>query len=314
MTKRQMAFLFPGQGSQYPGMGKDFAEHYSEARNTFEEADDVLGRNLSRLIFYGDEAELKETKNSQLGIFVTSIALLRVIQTLFPELQPVVCSGLSLGEYTALTSTGRINFSDALKLVHYRSQFMNDACEATQGTMAVILGLEGDVVEDLVKTLNMPEDLWVANYNSPGQVVISGTLKGIEAGSAAAKNQGAKRILPLAVHGAFHSGLMRRAEERLTEYVENAPMGDKACCDLVMNVNGDYVKDLHQIREFLIKQVTHSVRWEQGIRVMAKQGIELFLEIGCGKTLAGLNKRIGTPAETISIERIGDLEFLGAIK
>lgn len=306
---KKIAFLFPGQGAQYPGMGKDFFESFPIVRETFEQADDLLGRSLSTIILEGPEPVLTETKNSQTGIFVTSMALLRVIEEMFPQVKPSICAGLSLGEYTAVCASNRLTFSDCLPLVQHRGQFMNEACETTKGTMAVILGLDAATVEEMVKEVNLPNDLWAANFNCPGQIVISGTLKGIEAGSAAAKAKGAKRVLPLTVHGAFHSGLMRRAEERLTEYVKAAPLKESEI-SLVMNVPGNFVKDTTQIRENLIKQVTHSVRWEQGIRAIEKTGVDLFLEIGCGKTLAGFNKRIGTIAPTVSIEKVTDLKEL----
>src|SRR5690349_10966814 len=148
---KNTAFIFPGQGAQYPGMGKDFYEQFTEARQTFEEANDVLGRDLQKIVFEGPENLLTETRNSQLGIYVVSIALWRVLGKLFPLLKPTVCAGLSLGEYTALTAAGMIEFAPCLQLVNYRAQFMNDACEKTKGTMAVVMGLEGDIVENIVK-------------------------------------------------------------------------------------------------------------------------------------------------------------------
>lgn len=308
---KKVAFLFPGQGAQYMGMGKDFVENFSEARQTFEEADDILKRRLSDIILNGPENVLTETKNSQVGIYVTSIAILRVLAKKFPQLRPSVCSGLSLGEYTAATASGRIDFDDCLPLVQYRGQFMNDACEHTKGSMAVVLGLDGDVVEKLIKEVNMPNDLWAANFNCPGQVVISGTLKGIEAGTAAAKAKGSKRVLPLQVHGAFHSGLMAEAENHLGEYInraalKNSPVG------FVMNVPGDFVKDLSEIRHNLIRQVTSPVRWEKGIHKMEAFGVDFYLEIGCGKALTGFNKKINVAAPTLSIEKVADLKLLEA--
>lgn len=309
MMKKKIAFVFPGQGAQYPGMAKDFAETFAVAKQTFEEADDRLGRNLSRIIFNGPEELLTETKNSQVGIYVASMAILRTIHSLFPHLVPDVCAGLSLGEYTALTASGRLGFNEGLPLVQHRGQFMNDACEAAKGGMAVILGLDAETVEALVREVNLPNDLWVANFNCPGQIVISGTLKGIEAGSIAARGKGAKRVLPLPVHGAFHSGLMQLAEDRLTNYIEEAPLNDSDI-ELVMNVTGAPALDLKEIRRNLIKQVTHAVRWEQGVRHMMKTGVDLFVEMGCGKTLAGFNKRIGVAVPCISMENIKDIAIL----
>lgn len=306
---KKIAFVFPGQGAQYPGMGQDFVREFSIAKETFEEADEILGRKLSSIILDGPEDVLTETKNSQTGIFVNSIALTRVVNSQFPGIIPSVVAGLSLGEYTALSVSKRLDFRDCLPLVQYRGQFMNDACESNPGTMAVVLGLSPEAVESVVKGLNLPKDIFVANLNAPGQVVISGTKKGIEAATVAAKNAGAKRVLPLSVYGAFHSGLMMEAEERLREHVEKAPLKDSPI-EFVMNVPGDFVKDLPQIRKFLTAQVTSPVRWEASIRQMSAASVDLFIEIGCGKTLSALIKRIGVEVPVISIEKLADLDLL----
>lgn len=306
---KKIAYLFPGQGAQYPGMGKDFYNSYPIVRSTFEEANDLLGRDLSSIILEGPVELLTETRNSQTGIYVVSLAYLRLIADLFPELKPSICSGLSLGEYSAATAAGYLNFSDALPLVQHRGQYMNDACEATDGTMAVVLGLSAEQVEDLVREANLPNDLWAANFNCPGQVVVSGTKKGIEAASSLAKAKGAKRVLPLQVHGAFHSGLMMQAQERLAEHVMQTPLRTPAC-KFVMNVSGDFAQDEKQVRDLLIQQVTSPVRWQQGIEAMEASGLDLYLEIGPGKTLAGFNKRIGVKPPTISIEKVEDLKQL----
>lgn len=306
---KRIAFLFPGQGAQYPGMGKDFVHNFPTARLTLEEADDLLGRKLSSIILEGPEDQLTKTQNSQTGIYVISIAILRTLQEVFPALKPSFCAGLSLGEYTAIHASKRMAFSDCLQLIQHRGQFMNDACEETRGSMAVIIGLDADTVEKLVKDVGMPNDLWAANYNCPGQIVISGTLRGIEAGTEAAKAKGSKRVLPLQVHGAFHSGLMATAERRLAPYIEHAPMC-KSDIELVMNVVGKPVNELGEIRKNLIQQVTQSVRWEQGIRYLDSANADLFIEIGCGKSLSGFNKRIGVKAPTLNVENIIDLSAL----
>lgn len=310
MTKYQkIAFLFPGQGAQYPGMGKDFIEHFSAAKLLFEEANDLLKRNITDVVMHGPENTLTETRNSQTGIFLVSMALLKVINQAFPLLKPFASAGLSLGEYSALTAAKALEFQEALPLVEKRGQFMNEACLTTKGTMAVIMGLDNAQVEELIKEANCPNDLWAANFNCPGQVVISGTLKGVAEGSRLAKEKGAKRVLPLQVHGAFHSGLMRSAEEKLKEALQLIHF-KKTDIRLAMNISGGFISDPESMRQALAKQVTSPVRWDQSIRALSESGIDLFIEIGPGKTLAGLNKRIGTVAETLSIEKVGDLDLL----
>ena len=306
---KKKAFLFPGQGAQYLGMGKDFVAAYSIAKQTLEEADEILGRKLSEIILFGPDTALTETKNSQIGIYVISMAILRVVNELFPDLIPQYCAGLSLGEYTAATASASLSFEQGLSLVQKRGLFMNEACENTKGSMAVVLGLDADAVEEMVEAAHLPNDLWVANFNCPGQVVISGTMKGIEAGTRLAKEKGAKRILPLQVHGAFHSGLMNSAKRHLTPYINEVSL-QPSQSQLIMNVTGSAVDDLNLIRKNLIDQVTSPVKWEQGIRFLDKESVELYIEMGPGKTLAGFNKRIGVFGKTISIEKIEDLKSL----
>lgn len=303
------AFIFPGQGAQYPGMAKDFVEAFPIAKRTFEEADDLLGRKLSEIILNGPEDLLTETKNSQAGIYVSSIAILRAILNEFPEILPDFCAGLSLGEYSALTAAGLVSFNQGLPLVQFRGQFMNAACEEKQGTMAVILGLDEQAVLSLIAEANIPDDLFAANFNCPGQVVISGTLSGIEAARSLAKERGAKRVLPLQVHGAFHSGLMVSAKEKLAPKIELLCFSLQKA-KLIMNVTGGIVEEEHLIRQFLIEQVTSPVKWEEGVRCMEREGIELYVEIGPGKTLAGFNKRIGVSGNTVSVETLSDLKSL----
>lgn len=310
MTKyKKIAFVFPGQGSQYPGMGRDFFEKFQVAKETFEEADDLLKIKLSSIILDGPVNLLTETKNSQTGIFVTSIALLRVIQQEFPSLKPSVTAGLSLGEYTALCASNRLSFSECLPLVAYRGQYMNDACGKRKGTMAVVLGFDEDKVQSVLDELNMPNDLYIANLNCPGQIVVSGTEQGIQAFSLLAKEKGAKRVLPLAVHGAFHSGLMEDARLSLAPHIYEAPIKDSSI-DFVMNVTGNFVKNVDAICENLIAQVTHPVRWESSINEMKKALVDCYIEIGPGKTLGAMIKRIGVDVPSISIEKLSDLELL----
>ncbi|MGK5594642.1 MAG: ACP S-malonyltransferase [Parachlamydiaceae bacterium] len=305
----KVAFLFPGQGAQYPGMAKEFFENFSSVRHLFEEANDQLARNISDIILNGPEDTLTQTRNSQTGIFLASYALLKVVLNLFPEIKPFASAGLSLGEYSALVAANNLAFQEALPLVEKRGQFMNDACESTKGTMAVVMGLDAMEVEQMVKDLRLPNDLWTANFNCPGQVVISGTLKGVEEGSKKAKELGAKRVLPLQVYGAFHSGLMQSAEERLKVELDRVSF-QKSDIKVPMNVTGAFVSEPEEMRKALSLQVTHPVRWEQDIRILNGENVDLFIEIGPGKTLSGLNKRIGVLAPTLNIEKLADLDVL----
>lgn len=306
---KRKAFIFPGQGAQYVGMGQDFAKNFKTACYVFEEANDILGRNLSKIIFEGPEATLTETQNSQVAIYVNSMAILAVIQEQHKGFKPKMTAGLSLGEYTALSATNRLSFQDGVKIVQKRGSLMSDACNKTQGTMAVVLGLSAEDVEATVAKVNLPNDLWAANFNCPGQVVISGTIKGIKAGSDALLAKGAKRVLPLVVHGAFHSGLMKDAEAKLAEFINELKFG-KSEAKIAMNVPANFVSSAKEIKNNLIKQVTHPVRWQQCIEAMRDDGADLFVEIGCGTALAGFNKRIEGTAPTISIGKVADLELL----
>ncbi|MFZ0565798.1 MAG: ACP S-malonyltransferase [Chlamydiales bacterium] len=303
---KKTAFLFPGQGAQHVGMGKDFYDHYSLAKEVFQQGDDLLKCHLSRIIFEGPIATLTQTRYAQTAIYLTSVAILRVIEEKFPSLKPSVCAGLSLGELTALTASGRISFESCLSLVQLRAEAMNEACEATQGAMAAIFGLSVEEIRAIVSGI---DDLWVANFNTPQQIVISGSPEAVERGISAAKAKGAKRAIPLKVHGAFHSGLMKIAREKLREPIGQMELMESPV-DLVMNVAGKVVNDQNSIRGHLLEQVTSSVLWEPGIRAVMNKEVDQFIEIGPGKTLAGMNKQIGVPQPTLTVNTIEDLEKL----
>lgn len=307
LSYRRLGLLFPGQGAQYPGMAKDFYENFSLVRSIFEEADDILGRHLSRVILNGPSEELAQTKNSQPAIYVTSIALFQLLQSLF-QLKPFTAAGLSLGEYTALTAANWLPFRETLLLVQKRADFMSAACEHKQGTMAVLVGLDTDIVKQMVRELTLPNDLWIANFNCPGQIVISGTLKGIEAGISAAKDKGVKRIIPLSVQGAFHSGLMKSAQHALTPVIQSS-IFKAGSMPIVMNACGDFVNDEKSIKDNLCKQVVESVLWEQGLRAMQNANIDFLIEFGPGRSLSGMIRHTKLTVTTLSIDTMGDLDL-----
>lgn len=308
MVDKKIAFIFPGQGAQYTAMGKDFFEKYFVAKEVFEEADDLLHFPLAKLIFSGPLEDLTLTRNAQLAIFVVSIALLKVLQKELPDLTPFAAAGLSLGEYTALTAAEKLSFQDALLLVQKRAEFMHEACEKRKGAMAAVLGLDAEMVETLLAPL--AEDLvWPANFNSPGQTVISGTEKGVEKALLLLKEKGAKKIIPLKVHGAFHSGLMEEAKIKLTPYIEKVEI-KPSDVKVALNVTGDLVEKDVQIRQNLILQVTNPVRWQKCIETLDRNGIDFFIEIGPGKTLSAMNKKIAPKGRTLSLEKTEDLQLI----
>ncbi len=293
--RERIALIFPGQGAQVVGMGKAFYDAFPIVRETFAEADAIVGRPLTKLIFEGPIEDLTETKNSQIALLTVGVALMRLVK----EQGPIfAAAGLSLGEYGALVAADVLSFQDALQLVALRAQYMNDACAQTRGAMAAVLGLNEIHLDE--------DDVWVANYNCPGQIVITGTPEGIARASEELKEKGAKRVLPLQVSGAFHSPLMRSAQERLKEHIDAVKIHAPTIA-LVQNVPGGFVT-VDQIKKNLVAQVTSSVRWQQGIVAMEEKGVTLYLELGPGRTLSGMNKRIGVKAPTICLESLQDYE------
>lgn len=303
---KKIVFLFPGQGAQKVGMGHDFYKSFDVAKKTFEEANDLLGYRISDLIFEGPEDKLVRTEYSQLAIFIVSVAIYRSLKSEIPYLEPYACSGLSLGEYSALFCSERLNFANTLDIVQKRANFMNEACEQTQGTMAAVIGLSVEQIQEVVNSLNPPHDLWVANFNCPGQTVISGSFQAVEQATPVLKEFGAKRVLPLQVHGAFHSGYMREAKEKLTPFIKDLSLCDSKV-KFVMNVPGDFVESHEDIKKNLANQVTDSVCWEQGIKVLEKDCIDLYVEFGPGRTLSGMNRKMGLIDKTVSIDKVTDL-------
>ncbi len=301
--RRKIAFLFPGQGAQYVGMAKDLFASFAIAKETIQEAEDLLSFPLSRWMFDGPLDRLTETQHSQPAIFVHSAALLRVLQCELPDLRPTAVAGLSLGEYTALFASGRLGFAETLRLIQARAQAMSLACQKRAGTMAAVLGLTRKEVLSALEPLSRQGVVWIANYNAPGQIVISGTQEGILEATSLLKERPSSRVLPLQVQGAFHSGLMQLAQEMLAPLILATPF-TSSDIGFVMNVPGDFVEEPELIRSHLIAQVTQSVCWEQGVQALMQRNMELYIEIGPGKTLMGLNRKIGAgPTESIDFAK-----------
>lgn len=286
------AYVFPGQGSQFSGMGKDLFDSHPEAKALFEQANQILGFSLTDIMFDGSKEELKETRVTQPAIFVHSVAMSRVMGKRFA---PEMVAGHSLGEFSALAAVGVLSFEDGLQLVSQRAQAMQDACGLEKGTMAAVLGLEDTIVEEVC---DQTEGVVVAaNYNCPGQLVISGAYPAVETACEALKEKGARRALILPVGGAFHSPLMEPAREKLAAAIEQTPFA-KAACPIYQNVVAQAVTDADQIKANLIAQLTAPVRWTQSVQQMASDGANHFTEVGPGKVLQGLVKKIDSALET----------------
>jgi len=289
------ALIFPGQGAQFIGMGKDLYEQHASVKSLFEQANDILGFRISDLMFSGTEEELRRTDVTQPAIFIHSIAIAQLMDS---TKNPNMVAGHSLGEFSALVANGTLSFEDGLRLVAKRAAAMQKACELNPGTMAAILGLDDSIVEEVCASIQ-GEIVVPANYNCPGQLVISGSLKGIELACEAMKAAGAKRALPLQVGGAFHSPLMEPARTELAAAIASTHFSNPTC-PVVQNFTALPESDPAKIRENLIAQLTAPVRWTQSVKQMANDGALLFVESGPGKVLQGLVKKIAPEAEAVS--------------
>jgi len=296
------AFIFPGQGSQYVGMGKDLYEGNATAKALFEKADEILGFSISRICFEGPEEELKQTKYTQPAIFIQSIVLFHLINTK----QFDMTAGHSLGEYSALVAAGALTFEDGLKLVQLRGELMQQASTENPGTMAAIVGLDSTVVNQVCLDASAEGLVQIANFNSPGQVVISGSLSGVQKAMELAKARGAKIAKALPVSGAFHSPLMESAQVGLKMAVERTEIRD-AAVPVYANVTAQPMRYAEDIRHLLVRQLVSPVRWEESIVNMINDEAASFVEIGPGKVLQGLVKRINGNAKTAGLEKLSDL-------
>ncbi len=290
------AYIFPGQGAQFVGMGLDLYEKYPMAQELFENANEILGFPITDIMFEGANEDLKQTKVTQPAIFLHSVILSKVMGDAF---KPEMVAGHSLGEFSALVANGVLNFEDGLKLVSQRALAMQKACELQPGTMAAVLRLEDAVVEKICG--ETPGVVVAANYNCPGQLVISGEVDAINAACESLKAAGARRAMVLPVGGAFHSPLMKPAEEQLASAIE-ATVFSTPTCPIYQNVTTTAVSDPDEIKKNLIAQLTSPVRWTQSVRNMVIDGATLFTEVGPGKVLQGLVKKIEPTAEAVSAE------------
>ena len=288
------AYIFPGQGAQFTGMGLDLYENSPEAQHLFEDANEILGFNITDIMFEGTAEQLKETKVTQPAIFLHSVILAK---TLGDSFKPEMVAGHSLGEFSALVAAGALSFEDGLKLVSQRAQAMQKACEMQPSTMAAVLGLEDHLVEAICDKIDGV--VVAANYNCPGQLVISGEVSAVERACQAMKDAGAKRALMLPVGGAFHSPMMEPAREELAAAIENTTFS-KPNCPIYQNVTATAITDEAEIKANLISQLTAPVRWTQSVQQMIKDGATLFTEVGPGKVLQGLVKKINREAQTAS--------------
>ena len=297
------ALLFAGQGAQAVGMGKDFAEEFPAARTWFDRANEAVGYDLASLCFNGPEAELVKTENAQPGIFLVSWVAFQLLKEQVPALSFQAAAGLSLGEFTALTAAGTMNFEDGIRLVRQRGRFMQEACETTHGAMAAIIGLD----EASTRAVCARAGVALANVNCPGQLVISGEADRIAQACELARATGAKRALPLPVAGAYHSPLMASAQPKLQAELQLLALRSPAVT-VVSNVNAQPHKGPEAIRGLLVEQVTASVRWEESIRYLLSQGVTRFLELGPGTALSGFIKRIDKSAQTLNVSGLASLE------
>lgn len=295
--------LFSGQGAQTVGMGKDLVENYAVAKDLFDQADEALGFSLSDIMFNGPDEELTKTSRCQPALYLHGLACLAVLKERVPDFEAVAAAGLSLGEFTAHAAAGTFSFADGLKVVMQRGQFMEEACDATKGSMAAMIGGTVEAVEGLAAE----SDVDVANFNAPGQIVLSGDEEGIEKAVAGAKGAGIKIAKKLNVAGAYHSRLMQSAQDKLAGVLAETDVATPSI-PVASNFKGGIVGGADEIRETLEKQVTGSVRWVECIESLIAEGHTTFIELGPGKLIAGMMKRIDKTATVYSVEDIASLD------
>lgn len=307
------AFIFPGQGAQKVGMGKDVAEAFPQAKAVYEKANEILGYDIASLCFEGPEEKLNSTTVSQPAIFVTSAAILEVLKTneATASIVPQVTAGLSLGEYTALYAAGKMSFEDALKLVQKRGNAMQAAADASEGSMVSILKLDEEKLQDLINEASQGEMLVAANFNCPGQIVISGTKSACKRAVEIADKYGALKAIELTVAGAFHSEMMSPAADALKQALDVTEIKESDI-DVIANINAEYYGDGDSIRQGLAKQLTQSILWQKSMERLLEEGFDSFYEIGPGRVLTGLMKKINRKMKVVNLSNAASLETLVA--
>ena len=294
------AFIFPGQGAQYCGMGQDFYENTKTGKELFDMASELLGFSVPELCFEKND-RLDITEYTQAAMVTTSIAMMRVLEE--NGIKPDVAAGLSLGEYCALAAAGVMSDEDAIRTVRQRGILMQEAVPVGEGAMAAILALDASAIEEVTGAM---EGVWIANYNCPGQIVISGEKAAVEDACEKLKAAGAKRAVMLNVSGPFHSGMLADAGERLGEVLSQVELHEPQI-PYVANVTAQYVKSAAEVKELLTRQVSSSVRWQQSVEAMIADGVDTFIEIGPGKTLAGFMRKISRDVKTLNVEKLEDI-------
>ena len=299
----KISFVFPGQGAQFVGMGKDFYDNFDVAKNFFDEADDALGYSIKKMCFEGSEDDLKLTANTQPAILIVSVIAAELLKA--EGINAEVAGGHSLGEYSALVTAGALKFRDAVVLVHKRGQFMQEAVPVGEGSMAAIIGLDDNIIVDTCNEI--PDAVQAVNFNCPGQTVIAGTVKGVDTAVEKLKAAGAKKAVVLPVSAPFHSTLMKPAAEKLSAELDKIEIKN-AAFPIAANFNGNLETSATEIKNNLVSQADHPVKWIDCVKAMQNFGADIFVECGPGKTLCGFNRRIDKNIKSFNVENIESLK------